>query len=74
VGDAWATCGGRGGTWLMPDRVASWHATRIGVAVGTPAVVGTAACSGVLARGGVWPAGRADSKSGFTIHAGQHCL
>jgi hypothetical protein len=52
----------------------SWRAIGIGIMVGMPGAVVTAASSGALACGGVWPVGRANSKSGFTVHAGWNCL
>jgi hypothetical protein len=52
----------------------SRRAIGIGIMVGMPGAVVTAASSGALACKGVWPVGLANSKSGFTVHAGWNCL
>jgi hypothetical protein len=52
----------------------SRRAIGIGIMVGMPGAVVTAASSGALACKGVWPVGLANSKLGFTVHAGWNCL
>jgi hypothetical protein len=69
-----------GCTWWQGGHMADvgWGTSRraigIGIMVGMPGAVVTAASSGALACKGVWPVGLANSKSGFTVHAGWNCL